>query len=208
MDAHRAFVYRYLSCGFAYPERVLWQALAAGLEDLARSLQALCIQYPLDAVKAELQLGQERLPDVQGEYNALFATELTAPPFETAYELDKAGRKIAELADIQGFYHAFGIAVTAPVQPDSVIAELEFLGLLLAKKQYAEGKGDSEGQAICTDAYEAFLVDHPGRWFTAFAERLEASAEQPFYRHMGRLLVLFLNQEPAPFACRMSRLNT
>lgn len=207
MDSQRAYVYRFLSCAFSYPEQALWQMLEEGLEDLAVSLDALDIDYPTGALKEMLQDGQQRLLDLQGRHNTLFATQLTAPAFETAYELDKTARRSVELADIQGFYHAFGVDVTAPIRPDSLVAELEFLGILLAKKQYAEEKADREGQAICQDAYEAFLMDHPGRWFAVFAEGLEAATEEPFYQHMGRLLVAFLSRETAPLASRTSRME-
>ncbi len=195
MAVYQGFVYRFLSCLFCYPEAGSIDELRAGLEDLRRSFEALDIRYPIQSLQEALTDAGKRLPEVQGEYNALFATRLRAPAFETAYELDKTARKAAELADIQGFYHAFGLRLSAPVEPDSLIAELEFLSVLLRKKQYAIESGAQQGAEVCADAYRKFLSDHLGRWYRVFVAQLEDAQASSLWREAGRLLRLFLDKE-------------
>lgn len=195
MEAYRAFLYRFLSVAFSYPEGEVLEMLEGGLEDLDRSLQALQIGYDVESLKPVLCDARRRPLDLQGEYNALFATSVKAPSWETAYELDKTGRKAAELADIEGFYRAFGLKLSAPLEPDSLGAELEFLSVLLQKKLYARKEGGQEAVEICEDACRKFLTDHLGRWYEVFVRRLEDAAEEEYYRRIGALLKAFLDKE-------------
>ncbi len=191
MDVHRAFVYRFLSEAFAYPHGEHVQGLIGALGDLRRSLKALDIPFPVDELEEALTSADAL--ELQGEHNALFATELAAPAFETAYELDKTARKAAELADIRGFYQAFGLEVALPVEPDSLVAELAFLALLLHKGLHV----GEEGQRVCREAFGAFLRDHLGRWYKAFAGRLREGAKLPLYPLLAGLLEAFLDRETA-----------
>ncbi len=195
MQAHRSFVYQFLSLAFSYPEEVVLKKLEEGLGEFAQALHLLQIDYDTATLRPVLQESRERLLDLQGEYNALFATSVRAPAWETAYELDKTARRAVELADIEGFYRAFGLNLAAPVEPDSVVAELEFLAVLLQKQLYALDEGNHEGVEICQDAYRKFLTDHLGRWWEAFARRLQEATEDPYYRCIGGLLKAVLEKE-------------
>lgn len=195
MDVHQPYLYRYLSVAFSYPSEEMLQTLENSLGDLAQSVQAVGIAYDTASLRPVLVEARGRLLDLQGEYNALFATSAKVPSWETAYEIDKTARKAAELSDIEGFYRAFGLNVSAPVEPDSLVAELEFLALLLQKKLYAQTAGNGEGVEVCDDAYRKFLTDHLGRWYEAFLGRLNDAAEEDYYRQIGGLLQTFLEQE-------------
>ena len=112
-----------------------------------------------------------------------------------AYELDKTARRVAELSDIEGFYRAFGLNLTAPIEADSLVAELEFLSVLLQKQMYARREGNGEGVEICQDAYRKFLTDHLGRWYEIFVRRLDEASEEEYYHRVGALLKAFLEKE-------------
>lgn len=195
MDAHRSFVYQFLSLAFSYPEEEVLKKLEESLGDLENVLQALHIGYDTATLGPMLEKARERLLELQGEYNALFATSVKAPAWETAYELDKTARRAVELADIEGFYRAFGLNLTAPTEPDSLVAELEFLAVLLQKQLYALHEGSQEGMQICQDAHCKFLTDHLGRWYEVFVRRIQEASEDPYYHRIGGLLKIFVDKE-------------
>ncbi len=195
MEAAQSFLYQFLSLAFSYPEEKVLQTLEDNLGDLDRSLQVLRLSYDVAPLKRILKKARKRILDLQGEFNALFATTVKAPAWETAYELDKTARKAAELADIEGFYRAFGVNLSTPIEPDSLVAQLEFLALLLQKRLYATQEGNREGAEICQGAFRKFLTDHLGRWYDVFLRRLEEASAEEYYRRIGALLKAFLEKE-------------
>lgn len=192
---YRAYIYKFLSMAFFYPYLELLEELGKGLEDLSLSLKVLSVEFDTQALKEVVNGSKERLLELQGEWNALFSTSLKAPANETAYELDKAGRKASELADIEGFYKAFGVDVKAPVEPDSLVAELEFMSYLLVKKTKMEGEGMHEAVQIVDEAYTSFFRDHLGRWYRVFTDLLREQSKEEYYQRMGALLRSFLDKE-------------
>lgn len=193
----RAFVYGYLARAFAYPTKTILDDLKAARDDLAIAVSVLGFVCDLGSLDDALSESEKRLPALCGSHNALFATTLVAPARETAYELDKTARRAAELADICGFYAAFGLELAAPVEADGIEAELEFMSLLNQKEAAARCADKTEGAAVCRGAAQAFLADHLARWYGVFAERLRAASEDPYYRALADLLVAFLAHEVA-----------
>jgi len=195
MDIYRLYLYSFLSLAFSYPTSELLEELEGGLPDLSLSLKALGIEFDVRTIEEVIRTSKARLLDLQGEFNALFSTSLKAPANETAYELEKAGRKASELADIEGFYRAFGVEVKPPYEPDSLVAELEFMALLLRKKLYAQENGDRKALEVINNALYSFFRDHLGRWYRLFTEILKEQSEEEYYRVMGELLRAFLEKE-------------
>ena len=194
-----AILYKALSVAFAYPEgdtlaslndatfaENLRDALARlphanGLgESLARFTQAL--------THAQLDFGFAE------EYTYLFMWGKSVPPYESSYtNRTPAGNQ--ELADVSGFYRAFGfdIANDAQEMPDHISAELEFLAMLCAKEAYALEHAWQEQAEVCRAARREFLAEHLNRWLPAFAERIHAKARAPFYPSL------------AEFTCELSQ---
>lgn len=75
------------------------------------------------------------------------------------------------LADIAGFYSAFGVVVRHE-RPDHLVAELEFMALLLLAEADARTDGLTDQAEIAADAARVFLRDHLGTWVTAWASRV------------------------------------
>ncbi len=147
------------------------------------------------------------------EYEALFGGAVRVAPYEASYEVDPF-RQTRQMADVAGFYRAFGAASGGPAaeRPDHVGCELEFLAFLVAKQLGAEEAGATEQAEICRDATDAFLRDHLGRWLPAFCREVARETASPVYRllaHAGeRLVVAELAArgiEPAPIAPRRGR---
>lgn len=137
------------------------------------------------------------LGTLEGEYNRLFRTGLAATPYETEYDPIPAVRKGQTLADLLGFYQAFGLKTSEQVKefPDHIAVELEFMGLLLLKEAYALQEGWKEEAGVCRDAERTFLKDHLGRWVFSFCEQVGEVTWAPFYRASARFLKAFLVEE-------------
>jgi nitrate reductase assembly molybdenum cofactor insertion protein NarJ len=93
--------------------------------------------------------------------------------YETEYGRERPLVKGNELADIAGFYRAFGLEFgdEAHEMLDHVSVELEFYALLLMKQEALAANGDQEGQTIVLDARKKFLEAHLGRFVGAIAQR-------------------------------------
>ncbi|MCZ7527254.1 MAG: molecular chaperone TorD family protein [Acidimicrobiia bacterium] len=93
-------------------------------------------------------------------------------PYETSYT-GAGAADLARLADVSGFYRAFGFQVSGE-RPDHFVAELELAAFLALGEARARHAGDGEGAAIFADAFGAFLRDHLGTWLRPLADRLES----------------------------------
>ncbi|MFN3471917.1 MAG: molecular chaperone [Aquificaceae bacterium] len=195
MSVYRAYVYSFLSVAFSYPSEEILEELRGGLDDLSLSLKELGLEFDTNTLRRVIEEGKGRILDLKGEWTSLFSTSLKAPANETAYEMDKAARKAWELADIEGFYRAFGLEVKPPTEPDSLVAELEFMAYLIKKEMYAQERGMEEEAKITKEAYTTFFRDHIGRWYRIFTELVIENTEEEYYKLMANLLRLFLDGE-------------
>lgn len=166
---------------------------------------------PFAAAEAAWSVADEA--EIALEYTRLFLGNAPCAPHETSYG---DARRIAghgvELADIAGFYAAFGFALSTvnPDLPDHLCAELEFYSLLLVKQAYAELAGETQGAEITAQAAKSFLEHHLGRWVGAFAEALGEHRAAPAYLALGRFLATLIRAEcerqgvtPTPLSGRL-----
>jgi TorA maturation chaperone TorD len=204
-----AALYGLLSLGLTPPDEETLEQMRRltvfGARHAAEEGLAECL------LELELALDDDDLlPVLQAEHQALFGGAVRCPPYEGSYELDpfRQGRQMADLA---GFYRAFGAESSGPAaeRPDHAGCELEFLSFLALRRAEAERAGDAEHAAVCRDAEEAFLRDHLGRWFPAFCREVAAAAGEPVHRLLAlageRLVVAELARrgiEPSPVAGR------
>ena len=99
------------------------------------------------------------------------------PAYETTY-VDAFARP-RELADVSGFYKAFGLR-TEGERADHLSVECEFAALLCVKEAIAVASGDAEAAKGCRDARASFLRDHLGTWLALYEEDLGSQARLPF----------------------------
>jgi TorA maturation chaperone TorD len=99
-----------------------------------------------------------------------------------------------EMADVGGFYKAFGVELGESGQRvDHITAELEFMNLLAVKEAVAlQEEGEGEHAQICRDASRVFLRDHLVRWAPRLGECLAEADGDPIYSAVGRLLGQFI----------------
>ncbi|HEX5009732.1 MAG TPA: molecular chaperone TorD family protein [Planctomycetota bacterium] len=105
------------------------------------------------------------------------------PPYETDWcPQTFSVFRSQQLADVAGFYRAFGLQPSrdAPERPDHVALELEFMAWLLAKECHALQAGGPEAAeraATCREAQRHFVRDHLAWWLPAFALALRRKAD-------------------------------
>lgn len=119
---------------------------------------------------------------------------------ETEFGDDNRFQQPQQLADLAGYYLAFGLTPpsASEVRLDHVACECEFLEFLNRKQARLlamglEGVGDVETLDVTARAERAFLRDHLGRFGRAFGTALAADGVGMFYRALGSLFVWFLN---------------
>lgn len=199
-DLIRAALFRAVAMGFAYP-------LPNHAEQMRETLANL--QIPASYFKQHRQLTQALKAarqawkninenHLEGEYLHLFLTNTACPLNETAYGDGRSslGRS-SVLADIGGFYTAFGlqIAEKAPNLPDHLCSELEFYSLLLVKQAYAQNQHWQEKRRITEKAISTFLNDHLGCWIKAFTKTLRDQTITPAFLSMADLLEILISCE-------------
>jgi putative dimethyl sulfoxide reductase chaperone len=196
MALRRSALYRLLALAFAYPTpprlaavtAAATDAAAGGATEVADALRRLAEAAPAADVAA-----------LAGEHVALFQRQVRCPPYEGAYGPLQMGGKAAVLADVAGFYLAFGLEAAdgQPEVEDHICAELEFMSALTLKEAWAVTEGQAEGLEVTLAAQRAFLTDHLGRWTSAFAKRLAAAAAPGFYPAAAASLRAWLDADCA-----------
>jgi TorA maturation chaperone TorD len=157
----RAFTWRWLAAAFSYPDAEIREWLEG------KPTPEAYLRIFGHTVKGDC-------PPHELEYGSLHADKLYQPHL---------------LADIAGFYRAFGLELTpeATDRVDHIALEAEFYAVLCAKEAYARVHGLPELDQ-CLDAQKKFLRDHLARWTPAFSRRVERHTTEEFYQHAARLL--------------------
>lgn len=194
--ADRSAVYIVLARGFSHPDEAAFdflrqcdQAGPHGDSDVATSLAALL---------ASIRDGD--LDTLKQAYMRLFDPVNGPFPYESEHKTGHDFAKANILADIMGFYRAFGVEPSGD-RADHMAAELEFMHLLTLKEHYAAGKGDQEHAALCREAGEKFFREHLSLWTEGLLAAMRASLSKddrnhhPFYEHLISLLERFISSE-------------
>ncbi len=133
-----------------------------------------------------------------------------APLHETEYISGKLSfQRSHALADIAGFYRAFGVAVPeeTPERPDQIVIELEFMARLIeleeqARRQTLNGTAQQrqvevERATVCLEARRRFFTEHLGWWAPGLARLLIEGDSHPFYQAGARFLAALLTAQRA-----------
>ena len=164
-----------LGFGELSPEQLSWTGIAAALSATDKELAA--------------------------DFDRIFGFTLCkeCPPYETEFCANaEPFYRSQQLADIGGFYRAFGLDFVE--RPDYLPLELEYLALLLTKERLAVNLPDeSEHVEVCRAARERFLRDHLCVWAPSFTIGLRRKAGGGFYAAFGELLAAFLPLERHTF---------
>ncbi len=199
----RGHVYAALSRALLYPTAGLTELLTRG--DLAEAVGDALMVVPYGSelqadwqqVLAELaELTDGGGPGLEEEYRSLFDGQTPlCPPYETEYTGAHVWMQTQQMADIAGFYRAFGVdAQETGERSDSLAVELEFVYLLYMKEAIARDEGNVEGAEICQEAREKFVGEHLKLWLPRLNARMQKVGAQGFYpsllRFVERLVAL------------------
>lgn len=192
----RAAVYRSLARGFFYPSGEVHAEIDQQLTDL----MATDTGWPSGLVPLmDACVSSFRTADpgtLEAEYLRLFGPAAKAPLIETAYgNAYRLLGKAANLADISGFYLAFGIKPgpmgehRESLPEDHLAMELEFMSLLNAKEAVALHEEWKEEVEVTQTAQGKFLREHLGAWMDIWSTQLAASEPHEFYASLVRVLL-------------------
>lgn len=184
-DLARSGLYRLLALGFRYPEPGS-VAEFQRVRDLLREGS-----WPFPHLERDVPpLAMPPADELSGDYLRLFDRKVECSPYESEYGMgNRAFTKSRDLADIAGFYKAFGLDLGEQTTDlyDHVAVELEFMSVLALKEAYARHEGHEDGLDVTRGAAASFLREHLGRWVPSFCDKLEEAAEVPFYRQLAAL---------------------
>lgn len=196
----RARTYQALALGYDYPAPAQRARLTALLDEPARWASVLGEAWPALLADLGSQARTAAQDAVERDFNRLFSGTVECSPHETSYEPDVFARQRA-LADLAGFYQAFGFGLGEPSrwQPDHVGVELEFAAIVLQRHAAALVEGWDEPARVCDEALRAFLLDHTGRWHAAFSRHLGRLAATPLYRTLAEVTGRWIDRELRAF---------
>jgi nitrate reductase delta subunit len=127
------------------------------------------------------------------------------PPYELEYGQAEVFQQSQRLADIAGFYAAFGFETAGLVaeRPDHVVAQWEFLFVLALREAQALADDRLEDAASCHTAQRLFLKDHAATWMPAFFERIRRAEPPAFFLTAAKVADRVLGEWCAALAVPM-----
>ena len=138
----------------------------------------------------------EKKEKLLAEYDLLFrASEIWL--YTVEYMAENEFQRVNYLADISGFYRAFGLE-TDKERPDFLNVELEFMHFLIFKQMYALSSkigSPKEKAAICQDAQEKFFNTYLYPGAKKIAEKIISQSEAGFYKRKAIEMLEFLESE-------------
>jgi TorA maturation chaperone TorD len=223
----RQTLYRFAAVALLDPRAGAWQRLAELRENRVLAEAAGLVRSLNEAIPEKLDLGERPLDDLDpqrvldrlptspdalnAEYERVFGLLVSAacPPYETEYIHSKfAFQRSNALADVSGFYRAFGLTTSALLaeRADHIVQELEFMAFLVGHERRAAQYNETtqERAEICRSAQARFLREHLAWWAPAFAKLLVRESRDGCYAAAGVFLAALipadraLLQVPAP----------
>lgn len=194
--------YALLRWGFLATDSRAWAVVRSPEwhERLARALGAQGHSPNAEHLE-NLRRAAEAFPDalsLEGAYHEAFGRTIRCSPYETDYTSSHAFMQARDLADVAGFYRAFGYEPPpGGERVDHAAFELEFLYALAHQEAALQRAGDTEGSNICRDATLKFLESHTGRFLGRFEEAVSTSGTHPFFIEMARIARLVVDQDVA-----------
>jgi len=199
----RAFGYQLISALFRHPETkdhwlpLLLQTNWLEVSDMWDLPTTKVINEKLRLILKELTDGDAQA--WRHQYENIFGHTACSkvPLYELEYGEEHSYRQPQELADITGFYQAFGLRGTGNIheRPDHISLESEFVYVLLYKQAIALRASDLENAEICRQAYERFLQEHLAFWLPALTYRITKFAKPGLLYWLAEFAYEFVTQD-------------
>ncbi len=200
-EVQRANVYGFLARVFSYPRRETFEILSRGnILEAFNGLEEKLVTQAYQIIELLRTMGYEKVCE---EYVQTFGHVISTecPPYETSYGEAHIFQQTQGMADIAGFYKAWGIDIASDTHDrlDHVSAECEFMGFLLLKLDYFLSKGEKEAEDICLDSSKKFLKEHLGKWTPIFSALVMKKSSGGLYHRAVKLLKKFIEKEAEIF---------
>jgi putative dimethyl sulfoxide reductase chaperone len=206
----RAVVYRMMSVGFQPPTAPRLEQIGAsdGFRTVVAALQRLDPEAS-GLASAATHLAMLTVPSedsLAASFWRLFGhtTRGLICACETEYGPDNGFHQPQQLADIAGYYLAFGLrpVVATDTRADHIACECEFMDFLSRKEAHLLERADagadiSETLEVTRMAARSFLREHLGRFGRAYAARVAAEDGDGYFGALGRVLLAFVDAECA-----------
>jgi DMSO reductase family type II enzyme chaperone len=202
----RSLIYQALAAGFRRPAAAAAADGLAGVETISRLARAaFALERDADGPLAQtierLALAARPVEPLEVVYTRLFGhvAHGPVPLYETEYAGAPAWMQSSQLADLAGFYAAFGLRLDelAAERPDHLACECEFLAFLCLKEAFALEHGDQAMLEATAGARRSFLRDHLAVFGPALAHRLGRLDPEGHYGALAGLLSAWIE-----FECR------
>lgn len=204
-------LYALLSNAFRFPDAAwfetfrresCWEAVRVHTADADAALAARVTEAERHLRRIRSARGDAgALSALQDDYARLFghAVRGCCPPYELEYGRRDILQQSPQLADIGGFYAAFGLSLedSARERLDHVSVECDFLARLSCLEAEAVAANDAERARVVADAHCAFLADHLGRWTPTFARQVSDADPDGFFGSAARVLATVIETDAA-----------
>ncbi len=174
------------------PDVAVWSDTSM-LEELREVLIELGESALVDRVDSLVQKGPFDTETLEGQWVRWFDQGRIAP-YECSNKLQGLAGPTAMLADVAGFYKAFGVQVKHE-RPDHIVAELEFMALVNLAEADALERDAQEEREVSSDAARSFLRDHLGGWVDAWAARLSSTEPDGTWAQLAALIDQYVAAE-------------
>ncbi|MCS6799866.1 MAG: molecular chaperone TorD family protein [Myxococcota bacterium] len=173
----RAATHRALAIALAPPR--------PGLADELEGLAAEAIAPARAGLEALAALATDG--NLDAAYHELVGPSGVVRDSESDHDLRGLSNKGAVIADIAGFYRAFGYAPEEEqaLPLDHIARELDFVAFLELRSALAIDDGLEEAERVCAAAIDAFVRDHLGRFVRSLLARVARCSAHPFYERLG-----------------------
>jgi TorA maturation chaperone TorD len=147
---------------------------------------------------------EERGEEVRDEHARIFGHSLSrkTAPYETEHLTNKEiFYKTQCLADLNGYYKAFGLEVRSGERADHLAIETEFMMHLIVKEYIAiERIMEEEKIEISRDAQNSFWHDHIIPWVEILGGNVTEESGGELYTSAGRFLQSLMKKEQLYFS--------
>lgn len=180
----RSAGYSVLAYALAYPDDAILESLRESAEEAETALGGTPLaglaRAAAAATRADLESAYVRL--------CTLSSSPDCPTYETAYFSSDPQQQTNRMADIAGFYRAFGVESTdTGFRPDDMPVELEFMAFLCRKQAYAAHNLGAPRAGQTFRAQRTFLEDHLGRWAGGLGRRFATGAPMGHFYQMAGL---------------------
>ncbi|MCP4245780.1 MAG: hypothetical protein GY778_01905 [bacterium] len=210
----RSAAYGLIGRAFQYPDEALLTSLAfpdcwsswPGVLGGINAELGLLLEHVRQAVGSAAADPGANAPGLTARFDELFGHSVRGkcPAYELEYGRSEIIQQASQLADLAGFYNAFGLEIIDDTErrPDHITVECEFMGALCDKEAYAIRTADAEHVEVCLDAQRSFLRDHLACWLPGFAHRVDRADSGGLYGALARFAGGFITAECDRFEIR------